>query len=108
MNQVTRETALEVVRRAAAKLQAGRESTAAVVHAACAEMGVEPAAFEAVMAADPDLEQLEVAAFDEALAGSTDPGPHGEISRESSSGKPGVLTKHSDQGYTHDDKLRQS
>ena len=47
---------------------------------------------EAVMA-DPSLVELERLSLTEAAVGSTDPGPHDAISRESPSGQPGDLSK---------------
>ena len=57
---------------------------------ACSTAGVAPSSFDEAVRADPELEQLKTTALDEALTGVTDPGPNAQISRESSSGQPGV------------------
>ena len=96
----SRAVVLEIVREAAAKLHETQEGDAAAAVAlrdACVSAGVEPTAFDAAIAADPELELLEQNAIREALLGSTDPGPYGGISRESMTGQPGDTTKHADQ-----------
>ena len=96
---VPRASVLAIVRSAADELRTTRarlEDPAAVSRAlasACRAAAVSPHAFDAAVASDPELESLKSAALDEALAGSTDPGPHAEISRESMSGQPGDTTK---------------
>jgi hypothetical protein len=95
---VNRTRAIRIIRQAADALQAARtkpEDSTAVSRAlarACSELGIEPAAFDALIAADPELELLKVNAIREAVAGSTDPGPHDAISREAATGQPGDTT----------------
>ncbi|MBX3225976.1 MAG: hypothetical protein KIT84_29630 [Labilithrix sp.] len=67
--------------------------------------GITPEAFDRAIDLDPELELLKITALIEAVAGSTDPGPHDAISRESPSGKPGDLTKereHPERRLHHD------
>ena len=96
---VPRESVLRIVMSAAVELRASHASAhdpqrvPRALAAACRAAGVAPAAFDAAVEAEPDLEQLKSAALLEAVAGSTDPGPNAEISRESMSGQPGDLTK---------------
>lgn len=98
-SSVSRATALAIIKSAAEALHDGRvhpDDAAAVPRAlahACDTSGVSPQAFDAAIAADPELEHLQNEALHEALAGDADPGPHAEISRESMSGKPGDTTK---------------
>ena len=94
-----RESDLHIVKSAAGALRASRASAhdpqrvPRALAAACRAAGVAPEAFDAAVEAEPELEQLKSAAIHEAVAGSTDPGPNAEISRESMSGQPGDLTK---------------
>jgi hypothetical protein len=60
---------------------------------ACDTMGISPQDYVAIVQSDATLSELEQHAIDEAVMGSTDPGPHAAISRESNSGKPGDLSK---------------
>lgn len=96
---VPRESVLEIVKSAAGALSGSRVSAhdpqrvSRALAAACRAAGVAPDAFDAAVAAAPELEQLTSNALQEAMVGSTDPGPNAEISRESSSGQPGDLTK---------------
>lgn len=63
------------------------------VAAACTTVGITPQDYAAAVRGSPELTELERETLREALAGSTDPGPHDEISRESPSGQPGDLHK---------------
>jgi hypothetical protein len=65
----------------------------AALEAACAQVGISVDDYHAALASDPSLADLEKQAMTEKVAGSTDPGPHDAISRESPSGQPGDLTK---------------
>lgn len=60
---------------------------------ACDELGVDPETFDTAIAGDIELELLKTNILRQAIAGTTDPGPYGEISRESPSGQPGDTTK---------------
>lgn len=60
---------------------------------ACDTVGISPQDYRSIVESDPMLAELEQHAVTEAVAGSTDPGPHAAISRESNSGKPGDLSK---------------
>lgn len=55
----------------------------------CGKLGIAPEAFDAFVMNNPELEQLKIAALREALAGTSDPGPHDAISREAATGQPG-------------------
>ena len=96
---VPRESVLTIVKNAAAALRgshAGAHDPQRVpraLAAACRAAGVATDAFDAAVEAEPEHEQLKSAALREAMAGSADPGPNAEISRESMSGQPGDLTK---------------
>lgn len=61
--------------------------------AACTSVGITPQDYARAVQASPDLTELERETLREALAGSTDPGPQDEISRESPSGQPADLRK---------------
>ena len=60
---------------------------------ACELCGISLEDYRNALSADPSLAELEKESKTEAVAGSTDPGPYDEISRESPSGQPGDLTK---------------
>jgi|GEM_PF-5834381 len=98
-NMSVRERVIEVVKRTAEALQASRthaddtQAAADALRAACDSVGISPQDFDGAIASDTDLQMLKETAIREAVAGSTDPGPHGAVSRESMSGKPGDLTK---------------
>lgn len=65
----------------------------AALEEACARTGISVDDYAAALQEDPSLADLEKQALTEKVAGSTDPGPHDAISRESPSGQPGDLTK---------------
>jgi hypothetical protein len=94
-----REKAITALHEAVDELRRGgaapgdRDAVARAIAAACDSEGISPQEYAAIIAADPDLQELERAALDEGLEGAADPGPYGAISRESMSGKPGDLSK---------------
>ncbi|MDB4943340.1 MAG: hypothetical protein JWP97_2874 [Labilithrix sp.] len=90
-----RASVVQVIKEAASTLRdAKSEPTddAAVgeaLRAACGKRGISPEEFDAAVRDEPELLLLQKNAIREALAGSTDPGPHAEISREAATGRPG-------------------
>lgn len=104
-----RDTALRVLRRVkdAFDLRASsgvsdddfvREAFAA----ACTTEGISPQEYAATRDTFPDLAELERETLREGLAGTTDPGPHAAISRESPSGQFGDLRKNSSHPFPSD------
>lgn len=98
-SQVSRWQVITTMRAAADQLREERarsDDDPAVEKAfatSCDTMGIPPREYRETVEADPELELLEHLAVREALAGSTDPGPYAEISRESMSGQPGNTLK---------------
>jgi hypothetical protein len=91
---------LRVIREAHQAVLAGPDEGAAFEEAiadACAAQELAPEDYRRAVASDPELQRLEEMAFREAV-GAPDPGPYGEISRESPSGKPGDTVKPRVQG----------
>ena len=70
--------------------------------AGCTREGISPHEYAEALDLFPDLSQLERETLREGLAGSTDPGPHDAISRESPSGQPGDLRKNSSHPFPID------
>lgn len=60
---------------------------------ACARAGITPEDYAEAVRADSTLVDLETQSLNQATVGTTDPGPYDAISRESSSGQAGDLTK---------------
>ncbi len=76
-----------------ARARVSEEEVAEAVAAACITVGITPQDYARTVEASPELDELERQTLTEALAGSTDPGPHDRISRESPSGQPSDLHK---------------
>lgn len=89
--RVMRTVSDELARRGTARVS--EEEVAEAVAAACITMGITPQDYARAVEAAPELGELERETLREALAGSTDPGPHDRISRESPSGQPADLHK---------------
>lgn len=68
-------------------------SMRAALEEACRQHGITVDDYWAALRSDPTLLDLERQSITEAAVGSTDPGPHDAISRESPSGQPGDLSK---------------
>jgi hypothetical protein len=103
--QVTRETIVRVIAERARVLSESPSARAPVARAedpvtmraaleeACRAHGITVDDYTEAVRGDPTLSELERLSLTEAAVGSTDPGPHDAISRESPSGQPGDLTK---------------
>lgn len=65
----------------------------AALEEACRAHDITVEDYREALIEDPSLVELERLSVTEAAVGSTDPGPHDAISRESPSGQPGDLSK---------------
>lgn len=93
---LSRDVLLDVLKRAERGIGRGPTETiepSVALARACDELGVDPDAFDTAIAGDLELELLKTNVLRQAIAGTTDPGPYAEISRESPAGQPGDIRK---------------